>query len=103
MYRIVNVFAVYTTVDEYGRCGKRIGFFTDQGKAREAAKGQGWYGSEGNIVPCYAIEVDGQFYALEDPQPIVLDRNTVADDEKLRQSTLASLTPDQKRVLGLQS
>lgn len=81
--------------------GPVIGYFTSESQASLFARGKGWYGSDGGTSAAYAIQIDGKWYVLESRNPIDLDRNQAEADAILRAETLASLTADQKRVLGI--
>jgi hypothetical protein len=108
---IIKVYVVFTTIDDWGRHGERLGIFSTPEDAIQCAKGQGWYGGNGDIVEKWAIEdcsmgKSGTYYLLSGskdhpPIPIDLDLKKKTADEELRAKTLAALTPDQKRVLGI--
>lgn len=101
MPNIFKAFAVYETTDDYGRRGSCLGIFRSSISANEAAKGRGWYGGDAECTEVWLVEIDGKYYRLKSPEPVDLDRQQAIYDEKLKQQTLASMTAEQKRVLGI--
>ena len=101
MHNIIKIWSAYETIDDRGNIGACLGRFSCEQYAKEAAKNRGWYGGDGDVKESSAIKVDGKIYGLASPNPIDLDRRNAIADEVLKQQTLAGLTPEQKRVLGL--
>lgn len=101
MAKLIDVFAVYETSDEYGRRSALVGYYTSKDGAKMAAKGRGWYGSEGAIESARALEVDGKWYALKESEPIMLDTDLQELKRRRRAQALAKLTPEDMRELGI--
>lgn len=98
-----DVFSVYSTKDEYGRRGVKVGDFRSFAVAEAYAHGRGWYGGKGDVAKSKAVSILGKVYLLQDPSPIDLDGEQKARDDLLRQETIASLSDDQLRVLGIKT
>ncbi|AVH84956.1 hypothetical protein RsoM2USA_27 [Ralstonia phage RsoM2USA] len=81
--------------------GPVIGYFTKETDADKFAFGKGWYGGKGRVSKGWAIQIGYHWYELADSSPIDLDRKKTLADEQLKKDTLASLSAEQKRVLGL--
>lgn len=64
MGRVFDAFMVQQTIDERGATGPTVGYFVDEGRAVEAAKGQGWYGGAGSVSPVKMVEVHDQCYPV---------------------------------------
>lgn len=77
-----------------------IGYASTARKAQEMAKGKGYFG-DGTYIKVPGVKIDGFFYVLTSGCPTDLDNIQADRDAELRDSTLASLTVEQKRVLGL--
>lgn len=77
------------------------GYCSTRHAAEQSAKGQGWYGGDGWVGEACAIKFLESWYVLADKHPIDLDGVNAKIDAELKATTLASLTEDQKRVLGL--
>lgn len=101
----VEIFQVWAAHGDNGGSGTApvIGYFDSYGKADAAAKGRGWYGGNGNVSDHTAIKVNDKCYLLARNAEIDLNLDQKKRDEELRQATLASLTDEQKRVLGLKA
>lgn len=66
MAKILNVFAVYRTCDEYGRkVGPAFSVFKEESDANKAAAGKGWYGGRAAVEKAYALEIEGKIYLLQ--------------------------------------
>lgn len=106
MTNIITVYEVSTdhNVDMGGsRQIEVLGYFTDKCIASEYGKGKGAWGGNCDIAEKQAIEItttSGKAFYLLGKQ-IDPDLKSKKADEELKQKTLASLTEDQKRVLGL--
>lgn len=97
---IIKIFEVHGDGGERGY-GPVIGYASTESKAREMAKSEGFFGSDGIYTEVPAIVVNGVVYALRREYPIDIDNAQATKDAELKAKTLASLTPEQKRVLGL--
>lgn len=95
-----NVFEVYGDGGERG-FGPVIGYASTEVIANAMAKGKGFYGSDGIYTEVPAISVNGVVYALRKEYPLDLNNEKATKDAELKAKTLASLTSEQKRVLGL--
>lgn len=87
--------------DDNGRRAGRIGVYTSVIAAEHAAKGKGSWGGKGQVVEVLAVEIDGQWYELASDKPLDIDDAKKNADAKLKEDTLAMLSADQKRVLGI--
>lgn len=81
--------------------GPVLAYCSTADKANEIAKGKGWYGGDGCVNEAFALRVDGNVWLLERKDPIDLDSTQKTKDAELRRTTLAELSADQRRVLGL--
>jgi len=81
--------------------GPVIGYCSTEQRARELARKRGWYGSDGYVMTVNAVCIEGKTYVLAQPGPIEVDRRCAELDAKLREETVASLTQEQLRVLGV--
>lgn len=102
----IPVFRVREVTSEYGGLGRLIGIFSTQENADAAAKGQGWWGSDGNIEPLFAIPDEahpGRFFILIQADSVQLDLNLPQIEAELKAGALAKLSPEEKAVLGLKS
>ena len=99
----MTIFKVYASRGDGGErgVGPIIAFHSSKDLAESHAKGRGFYGGNGGITVHHAIKVDSLTYVLLNDQPVDIDGIQARIDSELRSKTLASLTADQKRVLGL--
>lgn len=44
--------------------------------ADKAANGRGWYGGTGKITIVHVFNIDGDYYELADPSPIIIGIDT---------------------------
>ena len=100
-YEIVKAFRVFETTNEYSAKGSCVGIFSTKSQAEQSAEGRGWYGGKGLIITVSLIRIDGKLLELASEYEVDLDGHKASADAKLKADTLANLTPDQKRVLGL--
>lgn len=105
MPQIIQGYAVYTVIDEMGRKGKLVGYFTLKHHAEIAAKGKGYFGP-GEIEPVWIYDEDGsKMYVLKDRLPIAPNVDLVQmeaeNKETAKRKLLAHLTADEIRTLGL--
>lgn len=99
----LSVFAVWETIDERGRRGELVGYYSTRAAADTRAEGRGWYGGKGDIESVTCLWYDNQLYALRNPPaPVVLDVDLSTREQVLRTSALAKLTAAERRVLGLE-
>lgn len=97
--KIIKVYAYHGDGGEMGY-GPLLGYTTEKADAVSATRGKGWYGSDAHISELNAIQVGDEVYLLSSVTPIRLDGDKKLDEE-LRAKTIAGLTPQQKRALGL--
>jgi len=95
-----KVFQVHGDGGERG-IGPVIGYASTKEKAEVMGKGKAWYGGNGYVATKFAVEIDGQLFILETPYPIDLDNTQATLDAELRKKTLAGLSAEQIRVLGI--
>lgn len=100
-YEIISVWAYYGDSGEGGGRSPLLGYCSSFNLAARAAKGKGFWGGDGAVSVCKALKIGSEIFALIDEKPIDLNGTKVAQDAKLREQTLASLTVEQKRVLGI--
>lgn len=82
--------------------GGIIGYFSEESVAKKEAKGKGSWGENASIDVLYSVELNGNTYILANGgKPVDVDLKKARNDAKLKEDTLASLTDEQKRVLGL--
>lgn len=99
--KIIKVFQVHGDGGERS-IGPVIGYASTKSRADEKAKGQAWYGGDGWISEMAAIELDtGEIYILASPIPADIDGVRAKADAILREQTLALLSTEQRRVLGI--
>ncbi len=99
---VINAFAVYSTVDEYGRRGGLVGVFTHESDADNRANSSGWFGGRGEKVPVTVfIDGDKNYMAERISEIDLLD----TDLPQLRRSQIeaakAKLTPEERALLGI--
>ena len=103
-YRIEKMYTVSETIDEWGRLGSVVGYYSTKDKAETAAEGKGWYGGKGSIHEAYVIVLsDGTRFKLADRKPfnIDLDVDLVKRKNELIESGLAKLTAAEREALGV--
>lgn len=81
--------------------GPVIAYCSTKDQASHAAYRQGWYDQNGHVSSISALKIDGKYWALAHSEPIDMDQEAKKSDDKLRMETMASLSPEQLRVLGL--
>lgn len=81
--------------------GPVLGYYSTESAAVAAAKGRAWYGSNGHVENASALKIGDQIWLLASPKPIDLDGVNKKRDAELKEQTLALLTPEQRRVLGV--
>lgn len=94
-------FGAFETVDEVGRDGKNLGWFSTAEAAKKAAAGHGWYGGNGNVSIQNTITVNGLTYLLANVNPIKVDDSDEKRDAK-RKEALKKLTPEERNALGFE-
>ena len=108
-FEIVDAWAVHgdSGTDRHND-GPLIGYCNNQKDAEAYAQGKGWWGGCGKIEKVPALVINGDTYILASPEPVKfvegaserLAAEQKQHDEALRQRTLASMTAEQRRVLG---
>lgn len=96
----ITVWAAHGDGGERGT-GPVLAYYSTQYQAENAAKGRGWYGSNGRVSKHHALRFGSEVWLLQRPDPIDLDAVLAKRDAELREETLASLTDEQIRVLGI--
>lgn len=81
--------------------GPVIGYCSSESRANEMGKGKGFYGSQGAVSETWAVRIGNDVYALVSSKPVDLDGLRTKADDILRKETIASLTPEQRRVLKI--
>jgi len=103
----VNHIKVYEAVKNLGELctDNSLGYFSTDELARAAAQGKAEWGGNGIVRIYDAIEIVNRghrsVYILKHADPADVDNQKAAADEELRRKTIASLTDEQLRVLGL--
>lgn len=100
MAELTTVYAV-TREDQDGHFIGYHAFYSTESRASENTKGHGSWGSDSEVKALPAIILNGNTYILQFAEPVDVDLNKAKADEQLRQETLASLSSEQRRVLGL--
>lgn len=100
-HKFITVYAVHGDSGGDRSEGPIIAYYSGKSVAEKKAQNSGWYGGYGGVSTHCAIVIDDQVYLLAKDTPIDLDQKLALADELLRVATLASLTAEQKRVLGL--
>lgn len=112
MGQFINTFKAYETLDDRGSHGATIGYFTTKVLGERAAKGKGWYGGDGSVVPVLMLEHEGRLYPVASDCLDGIPRDALDVDlvNKKRndlniawQKIEATLTPDEIRALGLKA
>lgn len=100
---IITLYVAHPTTNEYGNLDSPIGFFYSKLDAKEAVKGQGWYGGNGSVVERKAIIHEGQVYLLDEEitYPIVTDVNLIEREKQVVENALGKLTDEEKKALNL--
>lgn len=71
--RVVEVFVVCPTIDDRGSPGGIVGAYAREGGAHEAAKGIGYFGSDGTVDRRKAlVSDDGQVWLLDAHNPLLV-------------------------------
>ena len=96
----IVIWSAYKADDE-GCRGVIIGYYSTKSFAEKASKGKGWWGADGEIQALDALKVGNDVWLLAKMHPLDVDDVTCIDDEVLRKETLAKLTVEQRRVLGV--
>jgi hypothetical protein len=106
----IIIFEVRETINERGTLGAVVGYCDSKTTADARAKGEGWWGGMGAVSEMSALVLEGQVWALRQPEPVqVMNLEQVRIlkpvpqseiDTELRSAALAKLSPDERRVLG---
>jgi hypothetical protein len=86
-----------------------IGYCNTAADAAAYALGKGWWGRPGKVTPVSAMVIDGDTYILAQREPVrfvegaseALAAKHKQQDSELRARTIAGLSAEQRRVLGL--
>lgn len=100
--RIITVYAVYETTNEWGAHGALITVTEDKSKADAAAERRGWYNSKADIVekPAALLD-DGKVLLLHSAVSYPLDTDLPAELKARREAALAKLSPEEIKLLGI--
>jgi len=97
---IIEVWQAHGDGGERG-VGPVIAYCSTREKAEQAAKGKAWYGGDGFVQGRAALRIDGDVWVLAERNPIDLDSVQREQDKRLRDETIAGLSAEQRRVLGI--
>lgn len=101
-FQLILVYAVYETLDEYGRRGSLIMLTERKDVAEEAAKGRGWWNSNADVTQKPAIRLeDGTVYLLESTTRYPLEIDIPAELKSRREAARAKLTDEEAKLLGI--
>ena len=98
--KIITVYAYHGDGGERG-VGPVIGYCSSKYEADVASQNTGFYGGKGWVSEARAIKINHDVYILAHANPVDLDGVKAKADAELKEKTLASLSSEQKRVLGL--
>jgi hypothetical protein len=97
-----TLYKVYETIDEYGRPGSTIGYFTSSSNASTVAEGRGWYGGAGGIVAVNAIVVDDNMcFEVVNSSPLQIDEDLIESRQNKIKKALAKLSEEERNLLGV--
>ena len=100
-YKIIQLWEAHGDGGERG-IGPVIGYARTKGEAETIARGQGWYGGDGSVRQCWAIQLDtGEVFALAGTEPLDLDGSVAKAREAARKQALAKLSPAEQVLLGI--
>ena len=99
-------YIIFTVYEVHGDGGERgigpvIGYASTEHSAKLMAARKGFFNSDGVYFEIPVLKIGETIFALKKEYPIDLDNVRATKDAVLRESTLKSLTVEQKRVLGL--
>lgn len=98
---VINAFAVYSTVDEYGRRGGLVGVYTHESDAEVRVNSSGWYGGRGEKVPVTVfIHGDKTYMAERMTEVSELDTDLPEVRRQKIAAAKAKLTPEEWELLG---
>lgn len=99
---LITVYVAYETVNEYGRIGALILVSPERARAEDAAKGRGWWGSDGLVVEKTAVVADANsVFLLEKPTRYPLDTNIPDELAARKTAARAKLTDEEAKLLGI--
>lgn len=101
--KLIPVWTVYTTEDEYGRRGRMVGIFDTAEAANAAAKGKGWYGGHGDVAQGTALQIGNLTYFLAIGSAIKLNVDLVKTEKEEIAAAKAKLTDREKQLLGIKA
>lgn len=98
----ITVYAVYETVNEYGRLGSLIAVSESKELAEVEAQGKGWWGGKGEVIAKAALRSgDNRVFILEFPESFPLDANIAEEKATRKAAARAKLTDEEAKLLGL--
>lgn len=68
----ITVWVVHGDGGNEYNAGPVIAYCLSESQAAEAAKGRGWYGSDGFVVNRAALRIDGKVWLLAERDPITV-------------------------------
>lgn len=102
IYERFQVWAVRNDTYERDDTSSVLAYYDSYGKAQERAVGKGWFGATARITKHEALRVGNNVWLLAKDTPIDVTQDESISDDDLREQTLATLSANQKRVLGLE-
>jgi len=103
--RIIKVYVVRLTIDEYGRTPGIIGVTLLEEEAKRMAKNKGWFGSDASIAQQHAVFLNKRegkaVLLLESPTEYPLSVDIPEVQQEKRREALANLTPEEIELLGI--
>ncbi|WCO82022.1 hypothetical protein vBPpSSYP_40 [Pseudomonas phage vB_PpS_SYP] len=102
--KIITVWTVHETIDEYGRIGKLLGITRTAEEAKALARGKGWYGCSGHWTSCKAIvdPLDNAWLLVGDGNPTAFYDDVERkrkEREQLREKAIAKLTEEELALI----
>jgi hypothetical protein len=97
---LIKVYAYHGDGGDRGT-GPILGYCSTKYQADLESTHTGFYGGKGWVSETSAIRINNEVYILAGEHPVDLDGVKAKSDAELKEKTLASLTDEQKRVLGL--
>ena len=90
-YQLTTVYVAYEVVNEYGKHGGLVMVSQSKEAAEAAAKGRGWWGSDGSVMEKPALVAGpNTVILLESETRYLLDVNIPEDMKARREAALAS-------------
>ncbi|RYD52521.1 MAG: hypothetical protein EOP83_23145 [Verrucomicrobiaceae bacterium] len=104
---IARMWTAHVVTGERGERGAMIGIYEQQGDAKAAADGKGWYGGMGDVSPVMTLTLpSGQTYLLQSSTPVEINVNLIQREKEIREQArqkLAALglTAQERALLGI--